>query len=373
MIPRIRKQYLKRAPILAWNIALRGHYDFTYDRIPFVLKNMSLRKRLNLLATGMNLFHRKTRPWSWPTHFMVELTNTCNLKCPVCPTGSGLLERDRGFLDLKLYERMMKEVGPRLLMIFLWGWGEPLLHPSFNKFVRIARNHNVIPVLSTNGQSLIKEEVREKLLMDPPTQLIVAIDGLTDETNTHYRVGARMDLTLEGVHKLLEERQRRIQDGPHINMRYIVMEHNEHEVEQVESFARQHGFDSLSLRSLSTVEHRDNAQRNLAPTVPEYKAYNHEDGAAGKRENFTCHIAFTFPAMFVDGTITACDQDANALHAIGRFEGKHSFKDIWFGHKAAAVRKIIRDDRNRFSFCRACPFAERDSNTCNISAKVLRK
>jgi MoaA/NifB/PqqE/SkfB family radical SAM enzyme len=115
---------------------------------------------------------------------IIELTNYCNLKCRVCPTGTGRLERQPAAMEPALFERLMNEVGSYLMTASLWGWGEPLLHPQLSSILRIAQKQGVTTFLSTNGQNLSDEEVLEALVSYPPTFLIVALDGITDETNS---------------------------------------------------------------------------------------------------------------------------------------------------------------------------------------------
>ncbi len=142
MTPYVRRRYFTRAPKLLWDILVRGRYEYTFDLMPMRSTGMGLGKRLNLLRSGMNMVHRRLTPWSMPINLQVELSNLCNLKCPICPCGSDLINRPRGHMDLDLYRRLMDEIGDNLLMIFLWAWGEPLLHPQFPEFVRIARARN---------------------------------------------------------------------------------------------------------------------------------------------------------------------------------------------------------------------------------------
>ena len=74
-----------------------------------------------------------------------------------------------------------EEVGPYLVTVVLWAWGEPLLHPQLPEAVRIATRHGVPVLVSTNGQNLGDQKVLEGLIRHPPTYLIVAIDGLVRE------------------------------------------------------------------------------------------------------------------------------------------------------------------------------------------------
>ena len=118
-----------RAPQLTWNILAKGQYPFVYDQMPFHMRDMTWRKRLNLYKSGGNFLHRRLQPWGMPLHMQFEVTNYCNLKCPVCPAGIGAVGRKKQAIDVDLYERIIDEVGPYLLTSSLWAWGEPLLHP----------------------------------------------------------------------------------------------------------------------------------------------------------------------------------------------------------------------------------------------------
>lgn len=110
-----RRQNLMQSPKLIWNLLVRGRYDLNYDLMPARISHMPMAKRLNLLKAGLNFFYRRLTPWNWPFNMMFELTNYCNLKCPVCPVGTNTLNRPPMAMSTELFERLMKEVGPYLL------------------------------------------------------------------------------------------------------------------------------------------------------------------------------------------------------------------------------------------------------------------
>jgi radical SAM protein with 4Fe4S-binding SPASM domain len=372
MTPRVRWQHLKRAPRLMWDILMRGRYDHIFDLMPMQSENMSLTKRVNLLKSGMNLLYRRLTPWSMPINFQVELTNYCNLRCPVCPVGAGLLTRPRGDLDVNMYRRLMDEIGPYLLNILLWGWGEPLLHPEFPEFVRIAHGHGVNALISTNGQNLLDERVQEGLLREPPEILIISVDGLTQDTYTAYRIGADMEKMLAGVRRLAELKRARNQKLPVLNMRMIPTKQNEHEVAQARDFAIRHQFDMLTIRTMVITDDKDCPHNQFLPERPDLRSYRYENGRRVRRKDYLCQNAFAFPAMLLDGSVTACDQDFNAHHSFGRIGEGTTFRDVWFGRQAAEIRKVIRKDRESYSTCRNCPFADRLASACTIEMHDLR-
>ena len=364
---------LLRSPKLVWNIILRGRYNFIYDQMPMTVRRMSMAKRLNLLWAGANLVYRRSRPWNMPLHMQFELTNYCNLRCPVCPTGIGVVKRKPCAMDVGLFERVIDEVGPYLLSVSLWAWGEPLLHPHLPEILCAARRHSVAVLLSTNGQRLDDERIIEALTRTPPTYLIVAIDGLTDETNTRFRVGSELAPVLDGVRRIAEIKRRRGMQLPVLHMRFIVMKHNQHEVPHMVDFARRHRFDLLTVRTLSIIdaESTDQMHRDLVPDTTAFRAYDYEDGVRIDRGDFICQEPFWFPSVFADGTFVACEQDYNAQQSLGVISQDVSLGELWRSERAQRVREIIRDHPQRLSFCVNCPYKDREVTDCSVEAHFL--
>ena len=352
-----RWKSLARAPLTFWRTMVQGHDDFIYDLMPVNIRGMSMVKRWNLLLGGTHLLSRQVRPLNMPLHMHFELTNYCNLQCRVCPTGIGDLRRPPQAMNVDMFERVMREVGPRLLTMSLWSWGESLLHPELREFLRIAGQYPVATLVSTNGQNLDDERVIAALADYPPTYLIVALDGLTDATNAAFRTGAHLAPALEGVRRLAELKRARGQERPVLHMRYIVMQHNEHEVPQVPEFARVHGFDLLTMRTLSIIDAPEDAHRTLLPRAPEYQPYEYRDGQRVQRDDYLCTEPYWFPCLYADGTVTPCIHDAHADYPMGVVTTDNTFRDVWFSAQAAKVRRQLRNKRT--GFCVQCPYADR--------------
>lgn len=367
-----RWEYLSRSGRIAWEALALGRYRFHYDWMPIVVSGMPAKQRLNLLRAGLNLFHRRLVPWAWPLHMQVELTSFCNLRCPVCPVGTQDLTRPARAIDLGLFERLMEEVGPYLLTLSLWAWGEPLLHPELEAALEIPRRYTMATLVSTNGQNLNAERVQRALRKHPPRFLIVAIDGLTDATNSVYRRGARLAPALEGVRALAAWKRESGSRLPNLVFRFLAMKHNEHEVERLGEFAREHGFDMVSTRTLSTIDSSKATHSALLPEQQRLRAYQYD--AAGRRlrrPDFICQHAFNFPTVLADGAVIACEQDFNGRHSYGRFSRDRSFASIWFGPEAARIRRTIRDNPGLLSFCANCPYADRETSSCSLDCYAV--
>lgn len=368
-----RWRHFASAPRTLWELAALGRHSFVFDYMPMAVRGMRPRQRLNTVRAGLNLVHRRLTPWAWPLNMQLELASCCNLRCPVCPVGTAEMSRPAQFLDADLFERVMAEVGPYLLIGALWAWGEPLLHPDLDRVLAIAARYPFMTLISTNGQTLDQPRVQSALREHPPAYLIVALDGLTDETSAVYRRGARLGPALAGVRELAGWKRRTGARFPVLHMRLLAMRHNEHEIPRLREFAADHQFDMVSLRSLSIIDSPDQvAHSGLLPVSPELRAYSYHGGGRARRADFVCQHAFTFPTLLADGTVIACEQDYNASRPYGKVGNGTSFADVWFGAQARAVRKTIRDSAAELSFCRNCPFADRLTSSCSIASHQLR-
>jgi len=122
-------------------------------------------KYLNALSAGYSFLISSTTGRSvvsgMPVSVSVELTNYCNLNCPECNSGSGVMTRSRGYIDIDLFSRVIEEIRPFLFNINLYFQGEPMLHPKFFTFLKKSRGINT--TVSTNGHFL-SEENAERLV-----------------------------------------------------------------------------------------------------------------------------------------------------------------------------------------------------------------
>jgi radical SAM protein with 4Fe4S-binding SPASM domain len=149
------------------------------------------------------------------------------------------------------------------------------------------------------------------------------------------------------------------------------MKHNEHELPALKQFAESNGFDMVSIRGLSIIDSSEEIHRAMLAEASHLRPYAYADGKRVTREDFLCQHAFSFPTVFADGTVVACEQDFNGTHPYGSFSESRSFRSIWFSPEAAAVRRVIRTDPSQYSFCRNCPYADRPVSSCSLEAYQL--
>jgi len=69
--------------------------------------------------------------------FQVEISSVCNARCVYCPLTVLHDKWNFKFMEINLFDKFIEEARElKPEYIHLQRWGEPLLHPNFDKFVK---------------------------------------------------------------------------------------------------------------------------------------------------------------------------------------------------------------------------------------------
>ena len=91
---------------------------------------------------------------TFPKLVDIELTNCCNMRCKMCPTGCGTTSRTTGYMDTRMIERILVELSRYKTPVRFIRWGEPLLHPGIYDVLRRAKELEIATHINTNGLML---------------------------------------------------------------------------------------------------------------------------------------------------------------------------------------------------------------------------
>lgn len=93
----------------------------------------------------------------FPDLLDIEITNRCNLRCAMCPTGRGELTRKKGRMEGNLFVKILQEIEPYKTPLRFIGWGEPTSVPYLCLFIAVAKRMGIKCHLNTNGHLITKE------------------------------------------------------------------------------------------------------------------------------------------------------------------------------------------------------------------------
>ena len=330
---------------------------FEVDFIPCRFTNLPPTKIINWLLTESSVHFKPARPWGFPTILQVEVSSKCNLSCPLCPVSIGL-ERPTGYMDFGLFQKIIDEIGDTLLVILFWDWGEPFLNPQAYEMIRYAHSRGIRLISSTNGHLFAAAHHASQVVHSGLDALVFSLDGITQETYRQYRAGGRLQQVLEGIRRVIAEKRRLGSETPLVNLRFIVMKHNEQEVNQIGSLASSLGVDLVTIRKFHMVqtgsfEHQETMR--MAPTQPRFQLppIDQASGRPLRTLNNPCRNLWNCPTIHWDGTVTSCFMDFAERRPLGNIRTQ-SFKEIWHGRDYLELRHNFRKRWRELPLCGDC-------------------
>ncbi|MBN1137481.1 MAG: SPASM domain-containing protein [Anaerolineae bacterium] len=279
-----------------------------------------------------------------PHILMIEPTNECNLHCPLCPTGAGTLRRPKGTMTFELYERILAELDGTLERLMLYNYGEPFLHPRIFDMIALARRAEVHTRISTNGLVFLRAGHADDLIASGLNHLRVSLDGATQETYTKYRVGGQLAPILEGV-RLLQQRKRELgRARPPVELQFIAMGHNEHELPAVRQLAQEMGT-PLRVKTVGLGDiSQGSGRQEWLPRDASLRRYRENEGrlelADDGRVRFVCDQPWNRLVVNWDGQVAPCCYDRHGDYGFGN--ANDGLATVWNGERLRAFRRAVR-------------------------------
>jgi radical SAM protein with 4Fe4S-binding SPASM domain len=275
-----------------------------------------------------------------PVSINAELTNNCNLRCPECSSGSGLMKRERGYMDLGLYNKVVNELRPYLYNINLYFQGEPMLHPNFFSFVGIG--NGIRTIVSTNGHYLSVENA-DKIVNSGLNKLIISLDGNDQDTYSSYRRNGNYNTVVDGIRNITNAKKR-INSSLKIEIQFLVNRLNEHQIPQISKFAKKVKA-TLKFKSIAL----------WLPLNAKFSRYRKKNGEYIIKNSLpdSCARLWFNPVITWDGKVLPCCFDKDAEFVMGDLN-QDTFREIWDGPKYRIFRKSILSGRNMIDICRNC-------------------
>jgi len=116
--------------------------------------------------------NRVTRLWSQPRFRMQpEFTNHCNFKCRLCPhstyrkpsAGGNRFDREKGYMSNEVFDLFLANAEKYATTVLIGFFGEQLLHPKFEEFVRVFPKRKPYELVLFSNWSLVTRKNMETL------------------------------------------------------------------------------------------------------------------------------------------------------------------------------------------------------------------
>lgn len=163
-----------------------------------------------------------------------EVTNKCNYKCIMCPRE--LQTRKQGDMSLDLFKKVFNEgltIGMK--MATLVSYGEPFADKKFLEKVKYAKQTapEIELYVITNG-SYISKDIANSLIDYEFDKIRFSWYGVSKESYgiVHGVDNKYKDIVTKNIEYLISERDKRGKSKPHVEVYFLQMKENEHEVEE---------------------------------------------------------------------------------------------------------------------------------------------
>ncbi len=348
-IERIRTRYREVAAIAPPFKRPRAYWNWALANVSMALRMSRLRAR--------------------PLKLTFDPTNQCQLECPLCPTGLRIQDREPGRADLQIFQRLMEEVGDYVFFIDFYNWGEPLLNKQLEPMLRLAADRGIVTYISTNLSLPLPDERLKALLTSGVSEIIVSIDGASQETYGAYRRQGKFDLAFENLRRLMAWKREIGLSRPVVIWRFYVFRFNEHEIERARQLAAEIGVDRIVFATPFLDEGRfplsaedRQAMTTWASTLDEFNRYQpdhpeYEDPRSKQTHHRRCDWHYVSTAINPDGGVSPCCAVFEKGNDFGSLAGGSSYMAVVNNERFTAIRDRFAGRRIEPTglVCERCP------------------
>lgn len=256
-------------------------------------------------------------------------------------------------LQDQLFEKVILQSKAHLSWLHLYFQGEPFLNPRFLEMVKFADSQKIFTSTSTNAHYL-KEETVQEILKSGLKQLIVSMDGITQEVYEQYRVGGDLEKVKEGLSLLIGEREKSNSMYPRIVLQFLVTGQNEHQLPKLKQWAQEVRVDELQLKTTQIYDFENGSE--LIPSDLGYSRYvpsNDGKWKLKKKLENKCWRMWQGAVVTWDGKVVPCCFDKDANHVMGELK-KQPLLDVWKSPAYQLFRNQLLADRSQIDICQNC-------------------
>ncbi|MCI9596426.1 MAG: radical SAM protein [Firmicutes bacterium] len=258
-----------------------------------------------------------------PRAVSLEACTLCQLDCPYCYMRTGDFgTMGKGYLKYEDFQDFV-EKNPYINRIEISNNGEVFLNPDLGKILLLANEKNVkIQIGSGTNFNTVSDEILELLVKTQVSFITVAIDGASQEIYSIYRRKGDFDKVISNIKKLNEYKKKYNSKYPILQWQYILMPHNECDVEKASIMAKELGMNIFykyeCVQGKFDPQDRSKLERITGLKYFSLEEYNaHHDRVYGSE---FCYETIFSPRINFDGRLLGCCMIWNEDFGINVFE-----------------------------------------------------
>jgi MoaA/NifB/PqqE/SkfB family radical SAM enzyme len=217
-------------------------YQFLY--LWKFLQNLTIAKAYNYWLNRHEFGNLQEDLRSFPPQVIIDITNSCNLKCPLCPTGMGITDRPKGIMPLNDYERILDQLKHKVQAVHLYNWGEPLLVKDFDRYCELAVRKGFVVSVSSNLTMNLSDDRIMAITKSGLARIIISYDGATPDSYLKYRIKGNFERLNENIKRIVALKKKLRSAYPLLTLQFVRHRDNHDDIRYLREIAGELGVDS---------------------------------------------------------------------------------------------------------------------------------
>lgn len=340
-----------------------------------IIKKIKYTAKVFYWFVWYNLWHGETRKvlhlakallkhliFRTPYAAIIETSNTCNFRCPTCPTPHDLIHARRKpeMMDFEKFKRIIDNIKDSVHIVYLYNSNEPLLHPQIVEMINYAAAADLHTMISTNC-SLLDETKAKELLESGLGEIRFALDGLDKASFEQFRVGGDFETVKKNIEYFCSLKAKLKRKRPIATLQFILNKLNQNQVADIKKFARRNKIDKLYIKPFILSEYAYDKEhiRSLSEKFFADKDIDDEsivykksgEGLKPKIEYRDCKEVNRVFTVLSDGRAVMCCFDLYGDYTYGPID-QVKLSQLWQSEK---VKKIRQAAYKRLTpLCKVC-------------------
>ena len=304
-------------------------------------KNFHMLKKRGLSPFELKEYSEYRRKWEeyplqrkvgrFPIHLDIEMTSSCNLKCPFCITTYANFKN--GLMKYELFKTIIDEGSEKGLYSIKLNWrGESTIHPKLPEMISYAKKKCIIYVFLNTNATLLTKEKSVSLIEAGIDRIIISFEGYEKEFYESQRVGAVFENTVKNIKNLMSIKKTLGKSLPWVRLQTILLEGLQSKIERYSKFLSE-----------------------IVDEVAYIDLKNEVCRISVNKSDWACPQLWQRMTISWDGNIMPCVNDHFGKMCLGRIP-KTNIEDAWRSGRLENMRDIhIKGLAHDIDGCLDCP------------------
>jgi len=251
------------------------------------------------------------------------------------------------------FKKIIDETSTHLIYLMLYFQGEPFLNKHTLEMIKYAHSKRLYVMTSTNAQT-IDESLAKGIVESGLDRIIISMDGVTEEAYTAYRTGGTLNKVTDAIKYLSRYKRELHSKTPFVEVQFLVLKSNEHQIEKAKELVNQLNADKLSFKTAQIYD--IDANDALLPVNNKFSRYaKNKDGhyILKKKIKNSCYKMWSTAVITWDGQMVPCCYDKDGAFSFGNVK-EDAIKKIWKSEAYNKFRNSILKNRKGIEMCRNC-------------------